>query len=153
MTQVELPWMPILCSIEPQLTPLRSPGDPSSLTMNLGTTNNEMPLLLSGAPGVLASTRWMMLLVRSCSPDEMKILVPVICQLPSAFGSARVRIRPRSVPQCGSVRFMVPPHSPDTILGTYIAFCSSDPLASSAAIAPCVSPGYIANAMLAEIIY
>ena len=33
---------------------------------------------LSGAPGVLASTRGMMLLVRSCSPDEMKILVPVI---------------------------------------------------------------------------
>ena len=24
MTQVELPWMPILCSIEPQVTPLRS---------------------------------------------------------------------------------------------------------------------------------
>jgi len=28
----------------------------------------------------------MMLLVRSCSPAEMKILVPVIDQLPSAFG-------------------------------------------------------------------
>ena len=47
----------------------------------------------------------------------------------------------------GSVRFIVPPHSPDTILGTYIAFCASDPLAISAAIAPCVRPGYIANAM------
>ena len=34
--------------------------------------------LLSGAPGVLASTRWMMFSARSCSPAEMKILVPVI---------------------------------------------------------------------------
>ena len=94
-----------------------------------------------------------MLSVRSCSPDEMKILVPVIAHDPSAFGSARVRIRPRSVPHCGSVRFIVPPHSPDTILGTYFAFCSSDPLTSSAAIAPWLSPGYIANAILEEIIY
>jgi hypothetical protein len=30
-----------------------------------------------------------------------------------ACGSALVRSRPRSVPQCGSVRFIVPVHSPD----------------------------------------
>ena len=40
----------------------------------LGTMNSEMPLLLSGAPGVLARTRWMMFSVRSCSPAEIKIL-------------------------------------------------------------------------------
>ena len=55
--------------------------------------------------------------VRSCSPEEMKILVPVILKLPSASGSARVRSRPRSVPQWGSVRHMVPVHCPETSLG------------------------------------
>ena len=94
-----------------------------------------------------------MLSVRSCSPAEMKILVPVILYDPSACGSARVRIRPKSVPHCGSVRFMVPPHSPDTIFGRYFSCCSGEPLATSAAIAPWDRPGYMANAMLAEIIY
>jgi hypothetical protein len=32
------------------------------------------------------------------------------------LGFGRVRIRPRSVPQCGSVRHMVPVHSPLVIL-------------------------------------
>ena len=40
--------------------------------------NRLMPLTLSGAPVVFASTRWMMLSDRSCSPAEMKIFVPVI---------------------------------------------------------------------------
>ena len=40
--------------------------------------NSEMPFTLSGAPAILARTRWMMFSARSCSPDEMKILVPVI---------------------------------------------------------------------------
>jgi hypothetical protein len=40
-------------------------------------------------------------------------------RLPSSCGSALVRIRPRSVPQWGSVRFMVPVHSQDTILGSH----------------------------------
>ncbi|MGY4327984.1 hypothetical protein ACVWWG_002401 [Bradyrhizobium sp. LB7.2] len=59
-----------------------------------------------------------MLGARSCSPAEMKILVPVILKLPSACRTALVRSMPRSVPQCGSVRFMVPVHSPATIFGT-----------------------------------
>src|SRR3546814_6340048 len=66
----------------------------------------------------------MILSVRSCSLADKKILVHVMAQLPSAFGAARVRIRPRSVPQCGSVRFMVPPHSPEIIFGRYFSFCS-----------------------------
>ena len=45
-----------------------------------------------------------MLSAMSCSPAEMKILVPV------------PRSMPRSVPQCGSVRHMVPVHSPETSL-------------------------------------
>ncbi len=68
--------MPILCSMETQRTSLRSPGAPSSVTMNLGTMNSEMPLVPAGASGVRASTRWMMFSAMSCSPNEMKILVP-----------------------------------------------------------------------------
>ena len=60
MTQVALPWMPIFFSSAPHETALRLPSEPSSLTRNLGTTNSEMPFTLSGAPAILASTRWMM---------------------------------------------------------------------------------------------
>ncbi|MNE95971.1 hypothetical protein D3C80_1941270 [compost metagenome] len=70
--------MPILCSIEPQLTAFRSPRTPSALTITLGTRNKEMPLAPVGASGNLANTRWMIFSVRSCSPPVMKILVPVI---------------------------------------------------------------------------
>ena len=70
--------MPIFSSIEPQETPLRAPSEPSSLTASLGTTNSEMPLVPAGAPSMRASTRWMMFSAMSCSPAEMKILVPVI---------------------------------------------------------------------------
>ncbi len=38
----------------------------------------------AGAPSMRASTRWMMLSARSCSPAEMKILVP--CDLVAAVG-------------------------------------------------------------------
>ncbi|MNN27823.1 hypothetical protein D3C81_1413720 [compost metagenome] len=69
--------MPILCSSEPQLTALLWPRLPSALTRRLGTRNNEMPLGPAGASGSLASTRWMMLSVRSWSPPVMKILVPL----------------------------------------------------------------------------
>src|SRR5215217_3087296 len=78
MTQVELPWMPILCSIEPQDTPLRAPTEPSSPTRNFGTTKSELPFVPIGAPSMRASTRCTMFSARSCSPAEMKILVPEI---------------------------------------------------------------------------
>ena len=54
------------------------------------------------------------------------------------------------MPQCGSVRFIVPVHVPSTILGRYIAFCSLVPWLMMAAMAPCVRPGYMAKAMLAD---
>ena len=78
MTQVALALMPILCSMAPQRMPLRSPTLPSALGRNFGTRNSEMPLVPPGASGSRASTRWRMFSVRSCSPAEMKILVPVI---------------------------------------------------------------------------
>ena len=70
--------MPILCSIAPAATLLRSPGLPSASSLNFGTMNIEMPRLPSGASGRRASTRCTMFSVRSCSPALMKILVPVI---------------------------------------------------------------------------
>ena len=54
------------------------------------------------------------------------------------------------MPQCGSVRFMVPVQTPSTILGRYFFFSSGEAWASSAATAPWVRPGYMAKAILAE---
>ena len=54
---------------------------------------------------------------RSWSPAEMKIFSPVSRKLPSPCGSALVRSSPRSVPQCGSVRHIVPVQTPLTSLG------------------------------------
>jgi len=132
ISQVAFAWMPILFSRRVHFTALRSPAPPCASGRNFGTMNSEMPLVPAGASGRRASTRWRMLADRSCSPDEMKILVPVIRWLPSACGSALLRSRPRSVPQCGSVRHIVPVHSPETIFGRYSAFCSGVPCASSA---------------------
>ena len=75
ITQVAEALIPIFFSSAPQDTPLSSPIWPGRC---LGTMNSEMPLVPSGAPGVRASTTWIMFSVRSCSPEEMKILVPVI---------------------------------------------------------------------------
>ena len=119
--------MPILCSIAPQRSELRSPTLPSRPTLNFGTTNSEMPLAPAGASGSLASTRWTMFGTRSCSPAVMKILVPVTEYLPSSIGSARVLSRPRSVPQCGSVRHIVPVQVPATKGSRNTFFCQSSP--------------------------
>ncbi|MCY1373313.1 hypothetical protein D9M69_605790 [compost metagenome] len=70
--------MPSLCSIEPQLTPLAAPRLPSRLTAIFGTRNSEMPLTPAGAPSMRASTRCRMFSVRSCSPAEMNILLPLM---------------------------------------------------------------------------
>ena len=60
---------------------------------------------------------------------------------------ALLRIRPRSEPAWGSVRFIVPVHSPETILCRKRCFCSSLPRRNTASIAPWVSSGAIENAM------
>ena len=80
----------------------------------------------------------------------MKILVPLIRYEPSGCATALLRNWPRSVPQCASVRFMVPVHLPAIIGGKYVAFCSGEPCAYNAEIAPCVSSGYMAKDMFAE---
>ena len=76
--QVAEALIPILCSMAVQTTPLRAPGPPCPSGRNFGTRNRLMPLMPGGASGIRASTKWMMLSVRSCSPAEMKILLPVI---------------------------------------------------------------------------
>src|SRR5215470_8820692 len=48
---VGLAWMPSLCSMDTQLTSLRSPRPPSSLTRNFGTRNSDMPFTPAGAFG------------------------------------------------------------------------------------------------------
>ncbi len=78
--QVELPWMPILCSMPPQWMPLRAPTvaeAPSPTGTNFGTMNSEIPLVPAGASGSRASTRCTMFCAMSCSPELMKILLPV----------------------------------------------------------------------------
>src|SRR3546814_5210914 len=49
--------MPILCSMDTQVTSLRSPRLPSSFTRYFGTMKQLMPLVPGGASGVRASTR------------------------------------------------------------------------------------------------
>ena len=78
ITQVALPWMPILCSRPAHISELRSPIEPSSLTRNFGTRNRDRPLIPAGAPSTRARTVWMMLSVKSCSPAEIQIFWPVI---------------------------------------------------------------------------
>src|SRR5690554_2726501 len=117
ITQVDEPLMPILSSIEPQLTPLRSAKVPSATMLYLGTINNEIPLVPSGALGRRANTICTIWSVKSCSPDEIKIFVPVILNEPSALGSALVFTWPRSVPHCGSVKHIVPNQVPSAIGG------------------------------------
>jgi len=70
--------MPIFDSSPAQTTPLRGPGPPSGSGRNFGTMNRLMPLVPGGPPGILASTRWTMLSVRSCSPADIQIFCPVI---------------------------------------------------------------------------
>ena len=106
----------------------------------------------SARSGTRASTRCRMLSTRSCSPAEMKILVPVIAYVPSAFGTALVRRMPTSEPACGSVRHIVPVHSPDSSNVRKRCFCSGVPCRSSAFIALCDRSGYIVHAMFAIVI-
>jgi len=135
-TQVALPLIPILCSNEPHVTPLAVPGLPSSVGRNLGTRNRLMPRVPAGASGSLASTRCTMFSVRSWSPAEMKILVPVTWYAPSPAGTACVRMMPRSVPACASVRHIVPPHVPSTRRGRKRRLSSSSPHWFSSRSAP-----------------
>ncbi len=75
-----------------------------------------MPLTPGGASGRRASTRWITFSVIPWSPQVMKILLPKTRKW-SPSRSARAATAARSEPACGSVRFMVPVHSPAIIFG------------------------------------
>ena len=109
--QVGLALIPILCSMFPHATSLSSPRLPSAFGRNFGTRKSEIPLIPAGAPSIRASTGWTICFVKSWSPEEMKIFVPSSRKLsPSRF--AFVLTAARSEPACGSVRHIVPLHSP-----------------------------------------
>ena len=61
--------------------------------------------------------------------------------VPSACGVALVDTWARSLPQCGSVRHIVPVHSPVTSLGRYLSLSSGEPCSAIVLKAPCDSPG------------
>ena len=108
--QVALPWMPILCSRPPQQMPLRSPSEPSALTMNFGTTNSEMPFEPAGASGRRASTRWTMFsaqVVLAGGDEDLVAGDLVACRRPAArpwcaAGRGRCRTAARSGTSCRS---------------------------------------------------
>ena len=143
--------MPIFCSIEPQETALRAPSEPSALSRNFGTTNSEMPLVPVGRAvdarehemdDVLGEV------VLAGGDEDLGAgdrVAAVGLRLPPWCGSGRDRCRnaARSGSWCRSIRRRSSSagRSPSA-LGV--------PCAMSAAIAPCVRPGYMANAMLAE---
>ena len=97
-----------------QKTALREPSGKT-----LGTSASDRPLVPAGASTSRHNTRCTRLSVRSLSPPLMKILLPVMATgaplaAAPAINSALVRTCPRSLPACGSVRHMVPSHSPLT---------------------------------------
>ncbi len=143
--QVAEPLMPILCSMFPQYTSLGSPREPSELTQILGTMNRLKPLVPGMAPSMRASTRCIIFSVRSCSPHVMKRLVPSILKIrgstASGSGMALVLSHPTSDPASGSVRHMVPPHTPVYIFSTNSALSSSVPKFSIKCPFPTASPG------------
>ena len=69
--------------------------------------------------------------------------------MPSPRGVAVERNAPTSDPACGSVRFIVPVHSPVASLGKYSACCSGEPWCISDSIAPTVNVGASAKPIFA----
>ena len=117
MVQVGDPFRPILCSMPAQATSFPSPGSPLAPGRSFGTRKRLMPLKPFGAPGVRASTRCTWFSHMSCSPAEMKLLVPERYQA-SPSRLAMLLMSPSAEPACGSVRHMVPCHFPESSLGT-----------------------------------
>ncbi len=119
---------------------------------NFGTRNSEMPFTPAGAPSIRASTRWMMLSARSCSPAEMKIFWPVMAKEPSSLRVARgldqaeigAAMRLGQVHRAG-------PFARRHLRQVGLLRARRRRASSSAAAAPLVRPGYMAKARLAEI--
>src|SRR6218665_3600132 len=133
-------------------TSLRTPVScPSVSTSFLGTMNSDRPLVPASswpsAPGILASTRWMMFSVSSCSPAEIHILWPWMrSRGPSGSlaksapsGTARVVTSLSEEPACGSDKHMVPEKRPENPLCANTVCCRRVPCTISRLALPTVS--------------
>ncbi len=98
-----------------QTTSLRSPSVPSALTRNFGTMKSEIPFVPSGASGSRASTRWMMFSAMSCSPNVMKIFVPVMQMMVAVGHGTRAHLR-----QIGAGLRLGETHRPGPLAGDQI---------------------------------
>eukprot|EP00668_Euglena_longa_P043348 GGOE01057581.1.p1 GENE.GGOE01057581.1~~GGOE01057581.1.p1 ORF type:complete len:143 (-),score=8.70 GGOE01057581.1:285-713(-) len=91
----------------------------------------------------------MMLLEKSHSPHEMKIFVPEILYESLPTGTALVLMSDKSLPAPGSVRHMVPVHSPVVSFGRNLFFISSEANSTIHSTQPWLSIGYINQVQLA----
>src|SRR6266699_566265 len=95
---VGLAWMPSLCSMDTQLTSLRSPRPPSSSTGNFGTKKSDMPFTPAGAFGVRASTRWDDVVGEIVFAEADEDLLPanaIVIAFGDGAGAQQRQIRPR----------------------------------------------------------
>ena len=101
-----------------QCTSLRAPRLPSALTMNFGHDEQADALHALGRAGHARQHQVDDVLghvVLAVGDEDLG--AEDACSVPSGCGSARVRTSARSLPACGSVRFIVPVHSPEIIFG------------------------------------
>ena len=110
--------MPILCSIEPQETALRAPERAVVVHQNLGH-DEQRDALGAGRRAFDAGQHQMDDVFRQvvlAGRDEDLLAGDGVAAVQRS-ATALVLSSPRSVPHCGSVRFMVPLQSPAIILG------------------------------------
>ena len=111
-TQVGLAWMPILCSIDTHFTSLRAPSVPSALHQELRHDEERDALHAFGRVGRAREHEMHDVLghvVLAPGDEDLGAVQPVVI----AFAARRACAPPtRSEPACGSVRFIVPVHSP-----------------------------------------
>src|SRR5512138_470588 len=81
----------------------------------------------AGSPSTRARTTCTMFSNMSESPLVTVGLLPLIRYEPSRCGTATAFCRTTSLPACSSVAAIADPHFPETRLGRYLFFCSSDP--------------------------
>ena len=118
---VGLAWMPSLCSIDTQCTSLRSPSVPSAFDEELRHDEERDAL---DALGRVRRAREhevddvLGVVVLAVGDEDLLARTACTCRRPAA--RPRVRTAARSEPACGSVRFIVPVHSPATIFGRYV---------------------------------
>ena len=152
MTQVGEAWMPILCSIDPQLTPLAG----TDLAVGVGQELRHQ----EQADALGARRR-----VRRAGQHQVDDVAGEVVlaggdehlgaadreRAVAARRSALVRRMPRSVPDCASVRHMVPDHSPLDHLRQVALLQFVAAVGAMVRLALSVRPEYIFQAMLPEI--